>query len=83
MRLLYAPIRNMDGSQRHTDTDKVSQHVTGIGEQRQRIGDDCSNHLDGEEHRQDRHHGPEPAGVTSPRPDRNPMGMPVSVGIIG
>ena len=82
VRTLNPSIRHVNGRERHANSDQISEHVPSVGEQRQRVGDERPRNLDHQEHRKNGHHGPEPSGMASPGPDRHPMGMPVSVGIV-
>ena len=51
----------LDGSQRHAQADDVGEHVAGVGQQRQRVGQEAGDRLDDEEDGdEDERHGQGP-----------------------
>ena len=57
-----------DRGERERDADRVGRHVGGVGEQRQRVGDERGDDLDDHEHRRQHEGEPEPAHALGGRP---------------
>jgi hypothetical protein len=56
-----------DRGERHADAEHVGEHVPGIGQQRQRAGQQGGERLDQHEGGEQGERGPEPAAVPLPR----------------
>ena len=69
----------LDGGQGHPESEDVGEHVAGVGQQGQRVGEEPADHLDDHEGGEHREGGGEAALVALARSD-GPVGVRVPVG---